>query len=257
MQQKTINYIFSAVIVVLALILGYFGFTLPVQPEIPSPLPTPDLSGYVTAEELALVQRNIEALSVPGVESFSVSGDDSYSTACYHKQGGAEWIADSGCTWGMLDGSTLELQTGSTVDLQAALSSSVGAVTITDGLVVTGVLDAQGTIINSGGTLTINDHLDVANTLNYGTSDLYALGAEDSNFQFSWGGQTITGTAALVNQKVGNPTAAWCSIASATFTATHCSTLIVGTTVTASVWISDGTASPVGVDVDWLVIGIP
>lgn len=40
MQQKTINYIFSAVIVVLALILGYFGFTLPVQPEIPSPLPT-------------------------------------------------------------------------------------------------------------------------------------------------------------------------------------------------------------------------
>lgn len=229
MSQQKINYVFSAVLVVLALILGYFGMTLPVQPEIPSPLPTPDISGLVTYEDLALLQRQVETL---GTQSFTVSGDDSYSTECYQKQGGSEWIADDGCTWGVLDGATLEVQSGSTVDLQAALSSSVGAVTI-------------------------SDHLDVQNTLNYGTSNLWPIGSEDSNFQFSWGSQTITGTAVLSTQKVGSPTAAWCSISSETFTATHCSTLIVGTTVTASVWLSNSTASPVGVAVDWLVIGIP
>lgn len=261
MDQKRINYIFSAVMVVLALILGWFGMTLPVQPEIPSPLPTPDLSGYVTAEELALVQRNIEALQVEGT-SFTVSGDDTYSTACYQKQGGSEWIADDGCTWGVLDGGTLEIQSGATLDVQSGAtvnlpSVSAGDTTITGNLMVSGTLGVVGAISNPTHYITIADHVDIQNTLNYGTANLYPLGSEDSNFQFSWGGQTITGTAALTTQKVGSPTAAWCTISSATFTATHCSTLIVGTTVTASVWISDGTASPVGVDVDWLVIGIP
>lgn len=116
MSQQKINYVFSAVLVVLALVLGYFGMTLPVQPEIPSPLPTPDVSGLATYEDLALLQRQVETL---GAQSFTVSGDDSYSTDCYQKQGGSEWIADDGCTWALLSGSTLEVQSGSATDFDA------------------------------------------------------------------------------------------------------------------------------------------
>jgi hypothetical protein len=254
MSQQKINYIVMAGLCMLALILGYFGISLPVTPEIPAPLPTPtpvDLSGYVAHEELALLQRQIETLSVTGGNEPTSFG--AYQTNCWMEAGGNQWTAGDGCVWEVQSGATLDVQAGATVTLTSA---AVTTQTVSS-LTVSGVLDAQGTIINSGGTLTVNDHLDVANTLNYGSSDLYPVGSEDSNFQFSWGSQTITGTAALTTQKVGSPTAAWCSISAATFTATHCSTLIVGTTVTASVWISDGTAAPVGVDVDWLVIGIP
>lgn len=156
MSQQKINYVFSAVLVVLALVLGYFWFTLPVQPEIPSPLPTPDISGLATYEDLALLQRQVETL---GAQSFTVSGDDSYSTDCYQKQGGSEWIADDGCTWGVLDGGTLELQTGSTLDLQAALSSSVGAVTVTDSLYVTGTVTLAGLLQPGFANVTVTNGL--------------------------------------------------------------------------------------------------
>lgn len=160
MTQKQVNYIFSATILVLALVLGYFGVTLPLQPEIPTPLPPQDLSGYVTYEELALVQRNIEALqTLPdmGATRFTVSGDDSYSTSCYQMQGGSEWVADSGCTWALLSGATLEAQAGATIDLAGGLSSSVGAVTVTDSMVVTDNLSITNLFLPGFANETISD----------------------------------------------------------------------------------------------------
>jgi len=257
MNQQKINYIVMSALCVLALILGYFGIMMPVTPVIPEPLPTPDLSGYVAHEELALLQRQIETLSVPGAESFGLS-----NVPCVQERGGEQWTAGDGCSWVVESGGTFDLQSGSTFNIAGFVTSTVDGLTvqgnelITGNLTVSGTIGVVGAISNPTHYVTIADHLDVQNTLNYGTSNLYPVGSEDSNFQFSWGSDTITGTAALT-QKVGSPTAAWCSISSATFTATHCSTLIVGTTVTASVWLSDSTASPVGVDVDWLVIGIP
>lgn len=305
MNQKKINYIFSAVIVVLALILGYFGFTLPVTPEMPSPLPTPDLSDvYIRLQSLETMQ------GMGGGESFGIrerisidarddaylySGADMYfysddhTTQKFHVDGatgnldsegnldlagnldvagtlafpgnissstGAVTVTDDMVVTGTLAvyGATA---LDSTLDVDGNISSGTGAVTVTDNLYVTGTMQIIGEISNPTHYITINDHVDIANTLNYGDSNLWPIGSEDSNFQFSWGSETITGTAAVANQKVGSPTAAWCTISAATFTATHCSTLIVGTTVTVSVWLSDSTASPVGVAVDWLVIGIP
>lgn len=255
MNQQKINYIVMAGLCILALILGYFGVTLPITPEIPSPLPTPtpvDLSGYVAHEELALLQRQIETLSVTGDGEPTSFG--AYQTNCWMEEGGNQWTAGSGCVWEVQSGATLDVQSGATVTLTNVAVTTQTASSLTVG----GVLDAQGTIINSTGTLTVNDHLDVANTLNYGTSNLYPLGSEDSNFQLSWGSDTITGSL-QITQKVGTPTVAWCTMNQQLTDNEEqkCSAVIVGTDVTIYVYKEDGSAGDSGAVVGWLVIGIP
>lgn len=232
MTQQKINYVFGAVLVLLAMVLGYFGFTLPVTPEIPSPLPTPtpvDLTDvYVRLNSLETTQGVVD----PG-ESFAIrerisidARDDAY---LYNGADLYVYSDDHDTQVFHVDGATGNTTIAGTANV-GGLSASTGGVTVTDDLYVTGDMEIVGSISNPTHYITIADHVDI---------------------------QTITGTAALTTQKVGSPTAAWCSISSASFTATYCSTLIVGTTVTASVWLSDSTVSPVGVDVDWLVIGIP
>jgi hypothetical protein len=189
MTQQKINYIFSAVMVVLALILGWFGMTLPVAPVIPSPLPTPtpvDLSGIVQREEFALLQSQIEALDM--AESFTVSGDSSYSTDCYQMQGGSTWVADSGCTWAVLDGGTLEVQSGATFDIAGYFSSTVSSITagtglITGNLTVSGTTDFVGSIASSAGAITVADTLNVGVD---GTSYDVTLYSDTAGDYFLW-----------------------------------------------------------------------
>lgn len=203
MSQQRINYVFSAVLVVLALVLGYFGFTLPVQPEIPSPLPTPDISGLATYEDLALLQRQVETL---GAQSFTVSGDDSYSTDCYQKQGGSEWIADDGCTWGVLSGGTLEVQSGATVDIQSGATMTVSDlaltglfkpgfanVTVTNGLVITPAytvyaLDSAGAV-----TLTLGASASEGQLLYLIGDDANNVTVADTNIRTSTGNALVIG----------------------------------------------------------------
>jgi predicted acyltransferase (DUF342 family) len=77
------------------------------------------------------------------------------------------------------------LAVSGTTNLVGNISSSTGAVTVTDDLYVTGAMQIIGAISNPTHYITIADHVDIQNTLNYGAANLWPLGAEDSNFQFS------------------------------------------------------------------------
>lgn len=153
MDQKKINYLFSAVLVVLALILGFFGMTLPVQPVIPDPLPTPT---PVTLPNLAPITEQLDAVEeqvgdvgerVDTLEAQAVMGEDSlsfgvYQVPCHMEQGGAQWTAAENCTWEIQDGATLNVQSGATmtvadISLTGLLKPGFANVTVTNGLIIT------------------------------------------------------------------------------------------------------------------------
>lgn len=211
---------------------------------------------YVYSDDHTTATFHVDGATGNTTVAGTLTGSGTYTTTALVVTGASDLVGNISSSTGAVS-VTDNLYVSGTSDLVGNVSSSTGALTVTDDLRLTGALEVIGAISNPSYYITITDHVDIQNTLNYGTDDLYPIGSEDSNFQFSWGTTTVTGTAALTTQKVDSPTQAWCTIASATFTSTTCSTFIAGTTVTASVWLSDGTASNVGVDLDWLVIGIP
>jgi len=153
MSQQKINYIVMAGLCVLALILGYFGISLPVTPEIPAPLPSPtpvDLSGYVAHEELALVQRQLETLSVTG----DATSFGAYQTDCRMEQGGDQWTAAEGCVWEVQSGATLDVQDGATVNLPGVTQ---GNTTVTGTFHVTGTTTLSGLFRPGFADVTITD----------------------------------------------------------------------------------------------------
>jgi len=169
MNQQKINYIVMAGLCILALILGFFGITLPVTPEIPSPLPTPtpvDLSGVVQREELALVQSQVDALDAQalmgGGESVSFGV---YQVPCHMEQGGEQWTATDGCTWEIQSGATLDVQSGATLNLGGYVTSTLTGLTvngnsiITGNLVVSGATNLVGNVSSSAGGVSITDAL--------------------------------------------------------------------------------------------------
>ncbi len=207
LSQKQINYIFSAAVIILGLVLGYFGITLPTQPEIPEPLQSGNVATY---DDLDALRNQVEAMQAAGdITSFSVSSDGTYSTACYRKQGGSEWVADDGCEWGVLDGATLEIQSGGTLDVQSGAAITLsgyvtstldsltvngaaevtstltaqdvvvtdtlsvgGASDLTGNVTITGTTDAKGNISDSGGDLTLADDTVITGTLDVQGGDI-------------------------------------------------------------------------------------
>ncbi len=156
MNQQKMNYIISAAIVILALVLGFFGMTLPVTPEIPSPLPTPTPITLPTPVDLAPITEQLDAVEgqvndvgerIDTLEAQAVMGEDSlsfgvYQVPCHMEQGGAQWTAADNCTWQIQSGATLDVQSGATmtvadISLTGLLKPGFVNVTVTNGLVIT------------------------------------------------------------------------------------------------------------------------
>lgn len=182
LNQTQINYIFSAAVIILGLVLGYFGITLPTQPEIPEPIQS---GNVVTYDDLDTLRNQVEAMQAAGdVTSFSVSSDGTYSTACYRKQGGSEWVADDGCEWGVLDGATLEIQSGGALDVQSGaaitlsgyVTSTLDSLTVNGAAQVTGTLTAQDVVVTD--TLSVGGDITMENdeTLSNGTDGVVQIG---------------------------------------------------------------------------------
>jgi hypothetical protein len=156
-NQQKVNYIISAAIVVLALILGFFGMTLPVQPVIPDPLPTPTPITLPTPVDLAPITEQLDAVEgqvddvgerVDTLEAQAIMNDDSvtsfgvYQVPCHMEQGGAQWTAAENCTWEIQDGATLDVHSGATmtvadISLTGLLKPGFTNVTVTNGLIIT------------------------------------------------------------------------------------------------------------------------
>lgn len=77
----------------------------------------------------------------------------SYNTACYREQGGDKWVCGSGGEMEVQSGATLDIQSGATFNPQMT-----GA-TITGNLIVSGTSDLVGGVSSSTGALTITDRL--------------------------------------------------------------------------------------------------
>lgn len=243
MSDNTKRYLAWVIVVVAILAAGALGVIYPI-PEPPAPLGVQLQS--------AEGETNFTNLAVEGYAT--VGGDLTVGDHLYVTDVAID--DDLVVTDDLsVDGDT---DLGGALNVWGNLSSTSGAVTVTDDIYVTGAMQILGTISNPSASITIADHVDIQNTLQYGTANLYPVGAEDSNFQWSWGSDVITGSLA-VTHKVGTPTVAWCTLNQNPVNANGnvCTTLIAGSTVTVSVWLSNSTASAAGVKVGWLVIGVP
>lgn len=151
MNEQRVNYLISAVLVVAVLVAGFFGVTLPVQPVIPTPLPTMTPLPTATpvdlgplADDVADVGARVDDLEARALSGMDAVSFSAYSVPCYRAQGGDEWVAGSGCTWTVASGATLDVQSGSTVTLTAAsiATPTVGGYTFTVSapITITGVL---------------------------------------------------------------------------------------------------------------------
>lgn len=170
MDQKKKDYIFAAVFVVVALVLGYFGVSFPASPEIPAPLPT---ATPVDIGQLADAVSTRLGMGESG-QSFTVSSDPTSNVPCYMVQGGETWVADDGCTWGILSGATLEVQSGATVQMPAG--GTFGNTIITGTLAVSGTTNLVGAVSSSTGAVTVTDNLQVnGNTTVTGTLTLESV----------------------------------------------------------------------------------
>lgn len=89
MTEQKINYIISAILVLAVLVAGYFGITLPVQPEIPDPLPV-DLAPV--EESVAALGERLDDLEAQEAEVVSYS---TYGVPCYKAQSNTPWVAVS------------------------------------------------------------------------------------------------------------------------------------------------------------------
>lgn len=197
LREDQKRYLVVALVIGLSLVLGWFGITFPVTPELPEPLPTAtpaDLSDFVTYDDLETMDA--------GAFAFSASSDATYNTACYMQQGGDVWVADSGCTWGVLSGGTFEVQSGATADMEGTFDFTGATVsgmtlsgatiggnqTITGNLVVSGTTTAVGAVTTVGAVTVGSDGSGADVTL-------YSATAGDS---FLWDASeealTITGT---------------------------------------------------------------
>lgn len=210
MNQQKVNYIISAAIVVLALILGFFGMTLPVVPEIPAPLPTAtpyNLSPLT--EQLDVVSTQVDVMGdqvdavgeqvdsvgerVDAIEAQALLGEDplsfsTYNTACYQEQGGAKWVAGEGCEWEMQSGATLDLQAG------VVLLPSFNNITITNGYTLTPTsnvyaLDSAGAV-----TMTLAASATEGQSLTLIGDDANTITIADTNIR------TTTGAALTLGQ---------------------------------------------------------
>lgn len=76
----------------------------------------------------------------------------------YMEQGCAKLVVDSGGEIEMLSGGTLDLQSGATVGIGAGMTIE-GATVLSNTLVVTGTSDLQGNISSSVGAITMTDNL--------------------------------------------------------------------------------------------------
>ncbi len=260
--HKIIQYGLIALALCIALVGSFFGVALP-APEIPAP-----------ADDFG-------AQSAP-------------SAGCYREAGGNKWICQSGGEFEFQSGSTLDVQSGASLTLGGYVTSTLTSLTVTgpitsggkllvtDQALIDGDADeiqltVQGyttqttglfvletsagtdkfTVSNAGNTV-IAGTLDVAGaSLNYGPNDLYPVGASSSGFELVWGSDTITGTAAVVHG-LTTPTVGVCSLGQAPgANGATCAVVIAGATVTVGVYLTDTTASAVGVPVYWQVIGLP
>lgn len=165
MEQRKVNYIFSAVIIVLALVLGYFGVTLPITPDIPEPLTMQDVQ--------AIVQQETLDLAVPDVtRSYGV-----YQTNCRMEQGGDQWTAASGCIWQVQSGATLDIQSGAAITLAGYVTSTLDSLTVNGNATITGTSNLVGDTTLGGLLLSSfsNVTIDVAGEVLTPTKTAYAL----------------------------------------------------------------------------------
>lgn len=153
MNEKKIQYVIMALMVIVSLVLGYFGIQYPVDTPVPAPLPTEtpmdlewveeafkemaddvesvadDVDGIGDQVNALEVQALMGSNDTADVVSFGVS----YSVPCYHAQGGEEWVADDGCTWTVASGATLDVQSGATVTMTDATLTTASVTTLTVG----------------------------------------------------------------------------------------------------------------------------
>lgn len=151
MRKQQVMYIVQAVVVIAALVLGFFGIALPITPEIPEPLTPEDVRSI--ALDVARDEVDSAMLATMGAPSLDFSAQ---STACYREQGGAKWVCETGGEMEFQTGATLDVQSGATLNVDGTLSSAAGTFTVTDALAVTGLLYPSFTneTITNGETVT-------------------------------------------------------------------------------------------------------
>lgn len=230
MNQQKKDYILAAVFVIAALVLGYFGISFPVSPEIPAPLPT---ATPVDIGQLADAVSTRLEMGEAG-QSFTVASDPTSNVPCYMKQGGEEWVADDGCTWGILSGATLEVQSGATVQMPAG--GTFGNTIVTGTLAVSGTTNLVGNVSSSTGAVTVTDNLQVnGNATVTGTLTLEGV---------AFGGPVTFGSATTVIS--GTKIAHGLATTPTTVLLTPCST--GGYTATVYVLATNATSVTVGVE---------
>ena len=162
-KKELLGYVFTGLAVILALVAGYFGITLPYPPLPPD---VPDLEPL--ASQVQALSEEMDGLRITAnseATSFSITGDDSYQTACYTKQGGSEMVADDGCTFGVLSGGIIEVQSGGTLDIQSGagitlagyLTSTIDSLTVTGNTLITGNLTLAALLLPGFADATITD----------------------------------------------------------------------------------------------------
>jgi len=250
MTTQKLNYILMSVLLAVALLAGYFGITLPIQPEIPDPLPPADLAPL--EGQLAAVAQRVDDLERDALAGDSGNFDFStrYNVPCYQAQGGANWVAGDGCTWTIGDGATLEIISGSTVSLFNLITSTLDGLTVNGTAEITGDLDV-------GEDLTVGGALTVTGEIQYGANALYPLGVGLPGFQIGGGRAQITGTQVFTHA-TGTAWVTLCAMETLTATAGACGIERGVGAVTLTVYtVPTLTVATTPAWVNWLIMGQP
>lgn len=179
MSDKQKNYIASALVLIVALIAGYFGIQLPVQPEIPEPLDIADIEALVdekipepfdTTSIESLIDYRINIAMDAGAASFAVpTSGEGYTNFTNLGLSGDLSVGDDASIVGGIDVAGTSIFTGAMTAVNMTVS---GAVDFDSTLNVDGASDLRGNVSSSTGSLTVTDNALITGTLTVsGTSN--------------------------------------------------------------------------------------